>query len=313
MGFTVQPGESAARGVRRLARGQVEKALAGLRGAGDGDSAEVVHAARKRLKKARAVVRLARGGLGRKVARRENARFRDAGRPLSAARDAKVLVETLDGLVERAGDPRVAELAGPVGALLRERLDEARRRVFGDDALRPGLVATLEAARRDVRRWEVAGHGWDALAEGLAWIYRHGRRAARAAADDPHPTDEALHEWRKRVKDLWSALEILRPLRPAAVQPRAAAAHALADRLGDDHDLAVLRQALAGPEALPVDPAAVAALEPLIAARRAELRRDALALGREVYAEPAGKFLARFGAYWEAWHAETEAAALDRA
>jgi hypothetical protein len=45
----------------------------------------------------------------------------------------------------------------------------------------------------------------------LRRIYRRGRKAMQHAQADP--TNENLHEWRKRVKDLWHAEQILRPAR----------------------------------------------------------------------------------------------------
>ena len=102
MAFQLKPDESVAKGVRRLARAQIDKALDGLTGRDGTDPEEAVHDARKRFKRVRAVIRLARGGLGRKLADREDTRFRDAGRPLSEVRDAGVLVQAFDGLVERS-------------------------------------------------------------------------------------------------------------------------------------------------------------------------------------------------------------------
>ena len=83
MAFRFKAEESVAKGIERMARGQIEKALEGLTGQNGAAPEEVVHDVRKRFKKVRALLRLARGGLGRKLVDRENARFRDAARPLS--------------------------------------------------------------------------------------------------------------------------------------------------------------------------------------------------------------------------------------
>ena len=90
-----------------------------------------------------------------------------------------------------------------------------------------------------------------------------------------HPTDETLHEWRKRVKDLWYVLDILQPIRPAFTKRRGEEAHKLADDLGDDHDLAVLRQVLSDLEDRHGVHAARDVILPLIDRRRAELQQDA--------------------------------------
>src|SRR4051794_28254839 len=91
--------ESGTRGVARIMRKQTGEALEVLSGSGP-LSDEAVHDARKRLKEVRAALRLLREALGSRTYRQENACFRDAARPLSEVRDAKVLVSTLDKLAE---------------------------------------------------------------------------------------------------------------------------------------------------------------------------------------------------------------------
>src|SRR5947208_439602 len=98
MSFQLKPGESARKAVKRLARKQLDAALAELRPRKGGDA--IVHDARKRFKKVRAVLRLVRAELGERAYQRENKCFRDAGRPLTEVRDAKILIETLDKLTE---------------------------------------------------------------------------------------------------------------------------------------------------------------------------------------------------------------------
>ena len=49
-----------------------------------------------------------------------------------------------------------------------------------------------------------------------------------------------MHEWRKRVKDLWYHCLLLQDAWKPVMSALADEAHELSDRLGDDHDLAVL-------------------------------------------------------------------------
>ena len=56
-------------------------------------------------------------------------------------------------------------------------------------------------------------------------IYRRGRRAQRSAADEA--STEAIHELRKRAKDLWHAAQVLRPVGPKPIITRAPRAQAL--------------------------------------------------------------------------------------
>src|SRR5665213_801612 len=189
MAFQLMADESIAKGIRRIARGQSAKALDGLTGQGGADLEEVVHDARKRLKRVRAVIRLARDGLGRRLAEREDTLFREAGRPLSEVRDAEVRLQALDDLVERHGDQGRPEVIGSAREMLLHRKREVCRRVLDQGDALAKVARAMEEARSDVKRWKVAGDDWDALEGGLERIYRRGRRALREASEAP--TDES--------------------------------------------------------------------------------------------------------------------------
>ena len=274
--YRLEPGESPLEGIGRVARGQLDLATE-LLGHG-GDDGEAIHEARKALKRVRAVLRLSRDYLGADRYRHENVILRDAGRELSGARDARVLVETLDELAERHPD----ELSAPARTRLRTALDTtAEAAEATGEAPASAVLEALSDARVRVATWPLPEDGGPgALAAGLERIYRRGRRALRTAEQET--TVESLHELRKRAKDLWHAAQLLRPAAPKRMKKLARRAHRLSDLLGDDHDLAVLLdRARAQPELLDEDE--LAALSALVQRRQDRLRREALALGARVY------------------------------
>jgi CHAD domain-containing protein len=163
------------------------------------------------------------------------------------------------------------------------------------DTLEPVFEALRETKRRLPKPRGPCG--WRALRPGLRRVYRTGRRAAAAA--EQGPTDERLHESRKQAKYLWHELEILEPIQPATVAKLAKLAHRVSDCLGDDHDLAVLRQRILSSRSLsrPAIRSMVAAIDH----RRRELQRQAHRLGRRLYRERPRAFEKRLGTYWRAW------------
>jgi CHAD domain-containing protein len=293
MAFQLKIDEPLSKGVRRIVKDQIDKVIDELTGLSDQGPEEVVHEARKRFKRVRAVLRLARPGLELKLYARENTRFRDAGRPLSEVRDAEALAVAFDALIERTGDSGHVEAVSSIRSALAERKREVSRRVLDEEnALEAATAAVLEA-RRGVKRWQIAGEDQDIIESGVGRIYRKGRRASREASCNP--TDEHLHEWRKRVKDLWYVLDILGPLRPEFFQDREAEAHRLADALGDDHDLAVLRRIIADPDSGVGNGVQIEAILPLIDLRRAELQADAFSLGKSVFTQKPKAYVASLG------------------
>ncbi|MEA2297262.1 MAG: hypothetical protein QOF77_198, partial [Solirubrobacteraceae bacterium] len=87
--------------VRNCVREELVTARALLREGFDEDPVDAVHEARKSIKKTRALLRLVRPGLPKRVYRSENRTLRDAARLISGARDADVMVETVEKLAER--------------------------------------------------------------------------------------------------------------------------------------------------------------------------------------------------------------------
>ncbi len=273
---------------------------------------EDVHQARKALKKARASLRLLRPALKDADYRCVNADLRDAAKPLSSVRDAKVLLDTLQMLVKRYGLPeRVLKLDGLTRAL-RSRRAHVRRDVLSPNGgalahsrrlLRQSRTRIDDLVDRHQEEWKIIGAG-------LKRVYAQGRHALADARENPRP--EAFHEWRKEAKYLCYALERLDPLWSSVIGAMAEQAHKLADHLGDEHDLTVLREtALAARDSFS-DEQTLPALLALIEQRQSALRQKAMYLGLRLYEEKPGIFAARFGQYWKVAYAQRTAAESQR-
>lgn len=250
-----------------------------------------MHCARKEIKRSRAALRLLRAGLPVATYRREDAALRGAARTLNAVRDARVQVRTLDSLCRRSAalgkDPAVGALA----ARLRRTQQQAQRQLTDRRPALAGARARLQQVQLRGRRWQIGHYGWSGLAPGFRRIYRAGRRAARAARNNPDTL--ALHRWRKQVQYLWHALQMLRPLQSRARSKSHARARRLADCLGHEHDLALLQSSVAA-YAQSAD-LLVAPLQAAIERRRRALRAKAMALGKRLYALKPRAMAARLG------------------
>lgn len=304
MPYRLQDAESTREGLRRSAREELESAIADLTERLGDDPVEAVHNARKSLKKLRSLLRVARGSIRASERRRGNASLREAGRKLSGARDADVMIEALEKIADRYAGQFPRSSVDAIRGRLEEEREDARLELMAARA--PETVAEdLKAALVRVDDWHLERGGWKALGPGLRRGYRDGRRAFKLARK--HPTPENLHEWRKRGKDLWYHLRLLEGIDPHTVKAHAKDAHLLSDLLGDDHDLAVLRDSVQRmSDHIAVGSAAVIAA---IDHRRDQLEEEAFFLGRRLYAERPKAFEARLRSYWEAWRAQTKAAA----
>ncbi len=301
MAYRFESDEDVRQAISRCAREQLDHAVGELSEGIGRDPVAAAHSARKAVKKERSLLRLARGAMSPEQRQRENRALRDAARGLSGVRDADVMVETIDQLAERFAGQLPQRTFGEISEQL-ERARDARGEQPTGSALDSRAVQELGALRLRVDDWQLTRGGWSAIETGLLRCYRQGRKALGRA--QRQPSLENLHAWRKRVKDLWHQERLLAPVSGPAVRGHGKDAHRLADLLGDDHDLGVLRRALtSGRISAAVDLDAVVRL---IDHRRAELQSESVQLGRRVYAEKPKAFRRRMKRSWNAGRAAAD-------
>ena len=192
--------------IRVAARDQLEVAMAGLRAAADRrDPGEEIHTARKSLRRFRATLRLIRPHLGGHDYRHAARPARALGRRLSSPRDADVMARTLRGLIDDVSSR--SEPAEAVAHALEERRRSEWEALSADAWLSRGAPASLTAIEEQVDGWALDGLDWRSLLDGVARSYRRARKASTAA--QRAGSSEALHEARKRAKDLRYELDLL--------------------------------------------------------------------------------------------------------
>lgn len=291
MAFVIKRRDDMAERVRAVALSQVDGALKRLAEVGDFDV--TVHQLRKATKKVRALLRLVRPGF--KAYAAENAAFRQIAAGLSSARDASVLVSTLDDLVaEGQGHltapvrPAVVELQ----ARLRTRADNLRQQM-DEGALLSLARERFTEARARIEHWRFVDDGTGIVLPGFERSYAQFRR--RLDTLDPGADAETVHDWRKAAKAHWYHIRLFTPAAPDLLGPRAAALDRLGEALGDHHNLAMLAEQVE--TATLGDEATHAALSRLIAARQHVLLTDALRLGAQLAAEKPAALGKRLRAY----------------
>ena len=294
--FRLRVDEPIRDGIVRIASGQIDEVLDRLEGRTDDDLGVAVHESRKSLKRLRAVTRLVRAEIGDEPYRRENTCFRDAGRALSGPRDSQVLIQALDALVGRyPAELGEASLDG-FRAQLVSGYESLRAELTAGAPLLAEIEGELRAAEERVMAWPLAHTGFRAVAPGLERAYRGGRRAYRVARGEPSP--EHLHEWRKRVKDLWYSLQILEAAEPKRMKKLIRAARELSELLGDDHDLVVLEERAASYRGDFPDRASAMLLRVMCEQRRAELQGNAFGVGSSLFRERPAAFVGRVERGW---------------
>jgi CHAD domain-containing protein len=230
----------------------------------------------------------------------ENTAFRDAARPLTAVRDAKVLVETLDKLSQHFTKHVHGQAFTPIREELLDYQQAIRTRVLDKEQAFAMVETAMRHALGRLESWTAVPNRWSSVGHGVRQVYRQARRAFAAARTDP--TVEHLHDWRKQVKYLRYQLTFLRTIWPEMMEPLVEQTDHLGELLGEDHDLAVLGQRVtADPERFGGEEVREL-LFTLIARRRRELQAEAMLLGQRLFQDPPPAFARRLKGYWTTWH-----------
>ena len=280
------------------------------------DLASTVHEARRAIKRARALLRLADPWPRNSPT---DSTLRDANRVLAVLRDADVLVLTAGDI--RDGSPSSGSNLVPRHLL--ESLEEERRRLFAESGSADGPLhragELLRSASVEVRDTlapeamsgpertesgsmeETGSGGTEGLASGGMELLRLGLGASYAAvraqsgpAAGEGPVDEQSHKLRKRVKDLRYQLEFLDTGQPKLGR-LVRDLHHLTDLLGDRNDLAVLSRYTASADVLCQPERAT--LTAHVEGRKQALRSEAMELSARLSEEESDSFVRRI----EAW------------
>jgi CHAD domain-containing protein len=298
MGFKFKRKESLGKGFRRLAIGQLRKALTQSRAS---DQKEGLHEVRKSIKRTRALLRLFRPCLKKADYRCCAKPLRDATKLLSPSRDAQVKINALDSLNTRLGKaPSQGEFAAFRQILARECDEQQRKLAVNKSVAR--VRRLLKSACGRFYATKLKQSGWAALAPGIKNCYCTAQRSF--AQVKAHPTGKHFHECRKRGKDLYYQLGLLQRVHPGSLSRAGDKLERLGECLGNDHDLLLLSEFVLG-RGDADSSGKIAVLRQLIARRQKDLRSEAIRIGSNCYHQKPLVFCNRLGDYWKAWRRGT--------
>lgn len=201
---------------------------------------EAVHDIRKRLKKIRALARLVRDEMGEDDYKKVNIFYRDLGKELSEIRDLTAHLETVEALRERYGDHLYANFFNSLLKEIEKKRDSLEEELKEKNFFSDYLEKQLRLASKKMVTWPVEENDIKIILPSIKRVYKRGYKAMLKAAENPSAA--IYHEWRKRVKYLWYQLRLLEDLWPNLFDTWEKEVHELANFLGDDHDLMVLKQ-----------------------------------------------------------------------
>ena len=287
MAYRLTQDEALSRGIKRIAREEIDSAIAQLSTRDPAKRDTAIHEARKSIKKLRGLVRMVAPVLGA-TAKTEVVALGELGRSLSEYRDAAAMVETVELLGQHCRSDEVLEQLSDLRRTLRRRAE----RTCDTAELRAALdhgIAGQRHLKRSATSWKLTD-GFDLVAPGLEKSFRRGKKALKLARTEQ--TAVNFHDLRRRVKDRWYQTRILEGLwaHPAHAPERAL--RDLQEDLGDDHNLEVLRAYI---------PAQSAGLVELVDTLQRHLREKSLAAAALLYDRKAAESVQDLRTLWSEW------------
>lgn len=274
--------------LQSLVREELQCTLQSMSAVQAGDMAAPAHDVRKRIKKIRATLGLLRESLGRDTYREEDASLRQISRNLAGKRDAEALEKTLKHLQRRFFSGKPSALVQTVKESLAAQERRAMANLKRSNAISAGLVA-LQEMETKTAGWMVADYGWKELRHAVKRSYKRTRVAYQEAHDAPTPG--RLHRWRRRAKELWIHVRLLRRVCPTLMEELAQDYDVLGEFLGTDRDLFLLREALEERREALQNDSALETLYELIDLRREELLDAAFDLGARLHEDSPSDFI----------------------
>ena len=296
MAYRLHRKRSVPKELRRIVTDELETAIAELRK--DGTVSETsVHEARKSIKKIRAAIRLMRDELG-PYYKDENRLLGDVGRSLSDLRDASVLVSSLESLSTRTRNGKTRACLKKLAAEFRMR----QQQIANDEhssAIIEAAAQQLQSVAERVDSWPCSKKGFDALRTGCKRTLHRTRQAFEAVQNSG--TAQDLHDWRKRVKDHWYHIRLLAGLWPDVMTSFEWMLNDLETKLGDHHNLEVLKERIQALDNPSCDEAGRFAVLQLVTSEQNRLSQEAKEIGERLYCVKANEELRNIKKLWHTW------------
>jgi len=254
-----------------------------------------VHDIRKASKRIRAVLRMLRPDLPPEIYLRENVFLKEISRKLAVARNFHVFEDEFENIVS-AG---IIELSDKTVKLITQHLKEKKTDSF---ELLTGLAIfhSIATKTQEVKlrflEVDLSMLGPHTVYKGIGKVFAWGQK--QMVHSQQFPTDENLHELRKRIKTLMYLVKLIKDVSPEFFNGYFKGLKSASLALGEDHNMAELGDYLdtLEDEIIPADEKLK--LESYISSQRQQIQLEVWPEIAKLYTGQAGEFSKRVKAYW---------------
>jgi CHAD domain-containing protein len=262
----------------------------------DLDDDKRIHEVRKCFKRIRAVLRLIRDAIGYSNYYRENVFFRDLGGSLSAARDAGVIFERgeymLNEFPELENDKSFGEFLSGL-----EKEKNRKTREIKNKNLFTQVDDQLNQSIQRFEKLSIQNSGFGVIAGGLKRMYKHGRKYLKKLRKESD--SETIHNLRKRSKYLWYHMQLIQPVYPKLIGAHEKTLDKISEELGFYRDVYLFLKRFRKEGFYKNNPEMGKKIEEYYERVSLESLNTAAIEAEKFFMEKPGAFVRRFKKYWE--------------
>ena len=253
------------------------------------------HEIRKTTKRIRAVYRLFRNALGEETYIRERESFGSISNLLAAHRVSAVHLEILEGIARDAKNPVGEKLMNEMIVLQQQSHLELTKQLIDKHQMVLSIKQIINSESEKTGSEPIMVCDYHVIVEGLKDTYSDGKKCLDILTTQPGT--ENFHNLRKKVKLIWNQLILLRPVWPALITPLVRQMDLLAEKLGNDHDLAELENWILSGNMKNYPEETILKLTTYISGKRKIGHKAIINSALKLYAEKPAAFAGRMATY----------------
>ncbi|NPA37665.1 MAG: CHAD domain-containing protein [Chlorobi bacterium] len=291
--FSITSHEEVSPAVRRIISEQYDLIIESCNSYGDINKS--VHDIRKASKRVRALLRMIKPDIHPEVYTREKGFMREISHKLSVARNFHVFEEEFNDIVSAGIVHLNDDTKNSLKQHLKEKKEDAFEIITGVDMFDIISKKTEEAKQR-IAKTDLSLLGPHTVYKGIGKVFSWGQK--QMMHSQQLPTDENLHEMRKRIKTLMYLVKLIRDVSPQFFNGYFKGLKAASLALGDDHNMAELSDYIDSLDESIISAEDKSILKSYIDMQRQQIQLDVWPEIAKLYTGQAGEFSKRVKAYW---------------
>lgn len=292
MGATFQKELTVSENIRRICDNEIENIILDHKSE-DINLNKTIHYSRKHCKNIRGLLRFI-APVFKGDYKYEDAWYRDCAKILSNLRDTQSVLEAYDKLVEEGEREKFQTIY--------DKLESGHQQTANqDNALEKAVeefLKRIEEGRERIKEWEFRKKGFKVIAKGLEKTYKGCYNKMNNSY--ANPIEENFHDWRKQVK-YHKFHMILLSFLSKDLEKRVKIVDSLAEDLGDDHDLYVLKHKIGEDRNSYGEEAVMSEFLELVEQKQKKLKEAARKKGKKLYKEDSSLLMEKIEKQWNRW------------